>query len=119
VLSPGPGTPSDFKLERTIAHAVERRLPIFGVCLGLQGLVEYFGGSLGVLDYPMHGKPSPILTKKSRLFDGLESGFQAGRYHSLYAKKKKLPDCLRAIAHTEDGMIMAIEPPCSFTRSPS
>jgi anthranilate synthase len=109
VLSPGPGTPSDFHLKATIEQALERKLPLFGVCLGLQGIVEYFGGSLGVLDYPMHGKPSPIVTKKSPLFDGIESGFQAGRYHSLFAKKKKLPDCLRAIAHTEDGVIMAIE----------
>jgi anthranilate synthase len=109
VLSPGPGTPSDFKLSRTIGMALERGIPLFGVCLGLQGIVEYFGGTLGVLDYPMHGKPSPIKTKKSALFDGIESGFQAGRYHSLFAKKKKLPDCLRAIAHTKDGVIMAIE----------
>jgi anthranilate synthase len=109
VLSPGPGTPSDFQLARTIGMALERGIPLFGVCLGLQGIVEYFGGTLGVLDYPMHGKPSHIKTKDSPLFEGIDSDFQAGRYHSLYAKKKKLPDCLKAIAHTKDGVIMAIQ----------
>ena len=58
VLSPGPGSPKDFDVSGTVGAAVERGLPVFGVCLGLQGIVEHFGGKLGVLDYPMHGKPS-------------------------------------------------------------
>ena len=60
VLSPGPGKPSDFKLSETIAAVIAQGIPLFGVCLGLQGIVEYFGGVLDVLDYPMHGKPSMI-----------------------------------------------------------
>ncbi len=109
VLSPGPGTPSQFQLNRTIELALRHGLPVFGVCLGLQGLVEYFGGSLGVLDYPMHGKPSNILHDNTPLFAGVPSPFQAARYHSLFARPETLPDSLKATARTEDGVIMAIE----------
>jgi anthranilate synthase len=64
VLSPGPGNPTDFALSTTIDLLIKHRIPGFGVCLGLQGIVEYFGGTLGVLSYPMHGKPSEVhLTK--------------------------------------------------------
>ena len=65
VLSPGPGCPKDFGLSRTINLAIDRRLPIFGVCLGLQGIVEHFGGELGVLPYPQHGKPAYSLATSS------------------------------------------------------
>ena len=58
VLSPGPGKPSDFGLSQTIEACIALKIPLFGVCLGLQGIVEHFGGELAVLDYPMHGKPS-------------------------------------------------------------
>jgi anthranilate synthase len=109
VLSPGPGSPSEFKLSTTITQALERKLPIFGVCLGLQGIVEHFGGQLGVLDYPMHGKPSQIRCVPSALFDGIDGPFQAGRYHSLFARREVLPGVLRVTAETDDGVIMAIE----------
>jgi anthranilate synthase len=108
-LSPGPGTPSDFLLGQTIGQALERDLPIFGVCLGLQGIVEYFGGKLGVLDYPMHGKPSTIQVVGGKLFEGLPAEFQAGRYHSLFAEPSSFPAELRVTARTEDGVIMGIE----------
>src|SRR5262249_49022613 len=68
VLSPGPGAPKDFNLTSTIAALMRRKLPTFGVCLGLQGIVEHFGGTLGVLDYPMHGKASRIKVVGGRLF---------------------------------------------------
>ena len=60
VLSPGPGNPSDFGLSDTIELLIRHKIPAFGVCLGLQGMVEHFGGTLGVLGYPMHGKPSSV-----------------------------------------------------------
>jgi anthranilate synthase len=59
-LSPGPGNPSDFDLSTTIDFLIKHRIPAFGVCLGLQGMVEHFGGTLGILSYPMHGKPSHV-----------------------------------------------------------
>src|ERR671917_216667 len=89
--APGPGDPSDFDVSRATGLAPERALPVFGVCLGLQGLVEHFGGKLGLLDYPMHGKPSRIDGLKGDLFDGFPNEFTAGRYHSLFARRDDVP----------------------------
>jgi anthranilate synthase len=109
VLSPGPGRPTDFGVSATLAAIIERGLPAFGVCLGLQGMVEHFGGRLGVLDYPMHGKASRIRVRGGRLFDDLPKEFTAGRYHSLFAEIDALPACLQVTADTEDGVVMAVE----------
>lgn len=109
VLSPGPGKPRDFNLSATIAAVMEQGTPLFGVCLGLQGLVEHFGGILDVLEYPMHGKPSVIkVMDDSDLFSGFGETFQAGRYHSLYARLHAIPDVLKVTAMSEDGVVMAI-----------
>jgi anthranilate synthase len=109
VLSPGPGSPSDFDVSGTLGKALARNLPVFGVCLGLQGMVEHFGGKLGVLDYPMHGKPSIVRVLGGSLFDGLPPSFRAGRYHSLYALREHLPAVLHPTAESDDGVIMAVE----------
>ena len=111
LLSPGPGNPRDFGLSRTIEIGLRRKIPMCGVCLGLQGLVEYYGGELGVLPYPMHGKPSNVTVREPRgaLFAGLPDQFQVGRYHSLFSKISKHPKELRVTAATDDGTIMAIE----------
>jgi anthranilate synthase len=109
VLSPGPGRPSDFAMAETLDLALQHHLPVFGVCLGLQGIVEYFGGSLAVLDPPMHGKPSPVRVRGSRLLRSLPSQFIVGRYHSLHAVRSKLPPELSVTAETEDGVVMAVE----------
>jgi len=109
VLSPGPGTPADFDVTGTLAALVQRDIPTFGVCLGLQGMVEHLGGKLGVLDYPMHGKPSSIRVIGGRLFDGLPPAFTAGRYHSLFALRETLPEDLVVTAESDDGVIMAVE----------
>ncbi|MBN9670132.1 anthranilate synthase component I [Roseibium aggregatum] len=110
VLSPGPGNPKDFDCAATIGRARSRALPIFGVCLGLQALSEYFGAELGQLDIPMHGKPSPItVTGNSTLFEGLKAPVVVGRYHSLFARRDTLPGDIRVTAETQDGVVMAIE----------
>jgi anthranilate synthase len=111
VLSPGPGAPRDFDLSGTLAALVARDLPVFGVCLGLQGIVEYFGGELGVLPVPRHGKPSRVrVLGAGGVLAGLPSGFVAGRYHSLHARRERLPAELRVTAESEDdGIVMAIE----------
>lgn len=109
VLSPGPGSPKDFDVSGTLAAALQRDLPVFGVCLGLQGMVEHFGGKLGVLDYPVHGKRSEIRVTGGALFEGLPPVFRAGRYHSLYAIRDALPAELRVTAESADGVIMAVE----------
>jgi anthranilate synthase len=109
VLSPGPGRPDDFKVGETIKAVLALNIPLFGVCLGLQGIVEYFGGTLHTLSYPMHGKASQIIVdEEDGLLAGLGKSFVAGRYHSLCAKRKNLPDVLRMTAHTHDDIVMAI-----------
>ncbi len=89
VLSPGPGNPTDFKLKQTIAAMIERRIPLFGVCLGLQGLVEYFGGQLAVLPSPMHGKPSFVTRsfddETNPLPNDILTGLPASRWRGRYA----------------------------------
>jgi anthranilate synthase, alpha proteobacterial clade len=110
VLSPGPGSPKDFDCAATIAAARARNLPIFGVCLGLQALVESFGGCLGQLDVPMHGKPSRIRVESGGVvFSGLPAEVTVGRYHSIFAERASLPGELRVTAETEDGVVMAFE----------
>ncbi len=109
LLSPGPGKPNDFNLSVTIKAVLAKNIPIFGVCLGLQGIVEYFGGVLDVLDYPVHGKPSTInVLTDTGLFAGFDESFIAGRYHSLYARKEKVPEELDITAVSEDGIVMAV-----------
>ena len=110
VLSPGPGTPKDFNCEDTINKARARKIPIFGVCLGLQALTEAFGGSLRVLSEPMHGKPSRIrITGETLLFTDLPKEITVGRYHSIFADPSRLPSEFKVTAETADGVIMAIE----------
>jgi anthranilate synthase len=109
VLSPGPGRPSDFAMSETLDLLVRSHLPVFGVCLGLQGIVEYFGGSLDVLGVPFHGKPSRVRVLGGRLLCGLPDEFVVGRYHSLHARRSTLPAALSVTAETADGVIMALE----------
>jgi len=92
----------------TIETALKRSIPLFGVCLGLQGLIEDYGGELQELDYPMQSKQSTVSHDGCGIFAGIEETFNAGRYHSLVAKT--VPLCLRVTARTEDGKVMAIQP---------
>ena len=109
LLSPGPGRPEDFALDETIAMALAEGLPIFGVCLGLQGLVVHYGGHLDTLEVPMHGKASEVTVLGGRLLEGLPGRFEAGRYHSLFARPDTLPECFELTARSADGVVMAIE----------
>jgi anthranilate synthase len=109
VLSPGPGRPGDFAMAETLDLLVAQRLPVFGVCLGLQGIIEYFGGALDILPTPFHGKASPIRVLGGRLLRGLPGEFVVGRYHSLFARRDRLPPDLSVTAETGDGVVMAIE----------
>jgi anthranilate synthase len=109
VLSPGPGRPEDFAISKTIAAALDKKLPIFGVCLGVQAIGEYFGGQLGQLGQPAHGRPSRIQVRGGRLMQNLPNEIVIGRYHSLYVERDSMPDVLNVTASTEDGVAMAIE----------
>jgi anthranilate synthase len=109
VMSPGPGRPEDFKTAETLKLLDEKGLPVFGVCLGLQAMIEYEGGALDILDYPMHGKTSQAVSGGGRLFRGISEEFEVGRYHSLHANRASFPDSFEATAQTRDGVVMAIE----------
>jgi anthranilate synthase len=109
VLSPGPGRPEDFGISGTIDAALEKKLPIFGVCLGVQAIGEYFGGQLGQLAQPAHGRPSRVQVRGGRLMKSLPNEIVIGRYHSLYVERGTMPEVLDVTAATEDGVAMAIE----------
>ena len=112
VLSPGPGQPSDFACDALLAELDGRRLPVFGVCLGLQAMVEHAGGELGLLAEPAHGKPGRVLrtgSGGSGLLAGLPEEFTAGRYHSLHAVPEQVKGGFAVTAVTPDGVVMAIE----------
>jgi anthranilate synthase len=109
VLSPGPGRPEDFGIAATIDTALARKLPIFGVCLGVQAIGEYFGGQLGQLQQPAHGRPSRVQVRGGRLMQNLPNEIVIGRYHSLYVERDSMPDVLQVTASTEDGVAMALE----------
>jgi anthranilate synthase/aminodeoxychorismate synthase-like glutamine amidotransferase len=105
VISPGPGTPKTAGVTLEAIGYFKDKLPIFGVCLGHQAIVEYFGGKVGHAPEPVHGKPSRVTHNGKDVFAGVENPLQAGRYHSLCALK--LPQCLEATAEFE-GVNMGI-----------
>jgi anthranilate synthase len=109
VLSPGPGRPSDFGVDRLLDELDARSLPVFGVCLGLQSMVEHAGGSLSLLPEPSHGKPGQVVVRGGKLLEGLPLEFTAARYHSIYAREDQVGGGYTVTAATADGVVMAIE----------
>lgn len=106
VLSPGPGTPADAGCcIELVRRAAADRVPVFGVCLGLQAMVESFGGVVSPAGAVVHGKTSRVRHDGGSSFEGIPSPFPVGRYHSLAASV--MPDCLEPIAHTDD-IVMAV-----------
>jgi anthranilate synthase component 2 len=108
VLSPGPGRPADAGVQPELLERAPDELPILGVCLGHQGLVERYGGSLERDPAPTHGKASLVHHDGDELFADLPNPFPAGRYHSLRAVRDELPKDLRLTAWTSDGLVMAV-----------
>jgi len=108
VISPGPGTPQNAGVSMRMIEAFAGRLPILGVCLGHQSLVEVFGGKVVRADRLMHGKTSPVTHDGQGVFRGLSQPFQAGRYHSLIAEPHSLPETLEITARTAEGEIMGV-----------
>ena len=108
IHSPGPGRPKDFALPDLVRRLADDGVPQFGICLGLQGMVEAFGGELAVYEHPRHGKYWQLQHDGAGLFDGLPSPSRVGAYHSLYAVPEKIPGDLEVIATNEHGTPMAI-----------
>ena len=104
-FSPGPGRPETTGISRQLLNAVIGKIPVLGVCLGHQLIVDFFGGQVEQSE-PVHGSASAITHNNDPLFQGIASPFLAGRYHSLAAYN--LPDCLEEIAWGPDNMNMAV-----------
>ena len=108
VVSPGPGTPQDAGVSMDMVRAFAGKVPVLGVCLGHQSLVEVFGGRVVRAGRLMHGKVSPVQHDGRGVFAGLSSPMQAGRYHSLIAEPGTLPAVLEVSARTAEGEIMGV-----------
>jgi anthranilate synthase len=108
ILSPGPGRPQDFDCQATLALCEAKKLSVFGVCLGLQAMIEYAGGDLAPMSRPVHGRAGTVQHRGAKLFSGLRNPFRAGRYHSLRAGQ--IPQAITVTARSlEDDVVMAIE----------
>ncbi len=107
VLSPGPKRPADAGLLMPVLDYFQDKLPVLGVCLGMQAIGEYFGAELVHARLPKHGKVSSVFHDKSILFDKVPSPTTVMRYHSLVLQN--LPECLVATAWTQENELMALQ----------
>ena len=108
LISPGPGTPDDSGISMELIEEFKEKIPIFGVCLGLQCIGEFFGGNVIRAPAVMHGKTSLIRHDGKGIFKSLPNPFEATRYHSLIVDRDTLPDDLEVTAETDDGLIMGL-----------
>jgi anthranilate synthase/aminodeoxychorismate synthase-like glutamine amidotransferase len=107
-ISPGPGRPEDAGVSLAMLGAFADRVPVLGVCLGHQCLVQHFGGRIVGARRLMHGKTSMVTHDGQTIFRGLSNPLEAGRYHSLAAEAGSLPDVLVVTAHTQGDEIMGV-----------
>ncbi len=108
VISPGPGRPDEAGVSLDMIGAFAGVIPVLGVCLGHQCLVQYYGGQIVRAGRLMHGKTSMVTHDDGLLFAGMSQPFEAGRYHSLCAEDSSLPDVLVVTAKTDRGEIMGV-----------
>jgi anthranilate synthase/aminodeoxychorismate synthase-like glutamine amidotransferase len=107
-ISPGPGVPADAGISTRMIESFAGRIPVFGVCLGHQALVEAFGGKVVRAGRLMHGKSSDVEHDGRGLFAGVPNPFVAGRYHSLIAERGRVPAELEVTAWTAEGEVMGV-----------
>ncbi len=108
VISPGPGRPEDAGVSLAMIEAFAGKVPILGVCLGHQCIVQQQGGKIVRAEQLMHGKTSQIKHDGKSVFEGISQPFEVGRYHSLCAETETLPDTLQITAETDSGVIMGV-----------
>jgi anthranilate synthase component 2 len=112
IISPGPGHPADRRYFGNCTDIIVNlgpEIPIMGVCLGHEGIVNAFGGNITNAKNVRHGKTSLIKYYSSRLFDNISNPFKATRYHSLVADPKRIPPCLEVTANAiDDGEVMGV-----------
>jgi anthranilate synthase/aminodeoxychorismate synthase-like glutamine amidotransferase len=107
-ISPGPGTPHDAGISMDMIRAFAGSIPVLGVCLGHQSIVEVFGGEVVRAGRLMHGKVSPVEHDNRGVFAGAPQPMQVGRYHSLIARPESLPAALAVTARTPEGEVMGV-----------
>ena len=108
VISPGPCTPSEAGISVELVKAMAGRVPMLGVCLGHQSIGQAFGGRVVRAPYLMHGKTSAVRHDGRTVFEGLDQGFVATRYHSLVVERESIPAELEVSAWTDDGIVMGL-----------
>ena len=108
IISPGPCTPKEAGISVAVVKNFAGKVPILGVCLGHECIVESFGGKIVRSHEIFHGKVSKIFHDKKTIYKNLPNPFIATRYHSLIAEKKSLPKCLEITSWTEKGLIMGV-----------
>jgi anthranilate synthase/aminodeoxychorismate synthase-like glutamine amidotransferase len=108
VISPGPGRPESAGISVSTINHFSGKIPILGVCLGLQSIAYAFGGKIISANKIMHGKTSMITADGQNLYQGINKPFTAMRYHSLAVSRNELPNCLQISAKSEDGEIMGL-----------
>jgi len=108
IISPGPGRPESAGVSTELVRAFHDKLPILGICLGHQCIVEAFGGTIERADRVMHGKVSEVYHDGRTIYDGMSNPFPATRYHSLIARETELPKELEVSAYTSEGEIMGV-----------
>jgi anthranilate synthase/aminodeoxychorismate synthase-like glutamine amidotransferase len=108
VISPGPGRPEDAGVSIAMIDAFAGKVPILGVCLGHQSIVQQQGGTIVRAERLMHGKTSSIEHDGKTVFAGISQPFEVGRYHSLCAENESLPATLEVSATTDSGVIMGV-----------
>jgi len=108
VISPGPCRPDDAGISMKVVAEFADDIPILGVCLGHQSIVQDYGGKIIQMDKVMHGKTSMVHHDGKTIFKGLENPFEATRYHSLIVDRASLPDCFEISAWTEKDEIMGV-----------
>jgi anthranilate synthase/aminodeoxychorismate synthase-like glutamine amidotransferase len=106
VISPGPGRPEDAAISIDVVERLGERVPILGVCLGLQTIASVAGATVANAPALMHGKTSTVEHDGERVYRGVPQNFEAGRYHSLVVDATTLPDRLVATAWSPDGVLM-------------
>ena len=108
VISPGPCTPNESGCCLDVVAQLGDRIPILGVCLGHQAIIQSFGGIIENADQPIHGRSTQVDHNADGIFRNVPTPFTVGRYHSLIANSNSLPECLTVSAQTSDGIIMAV-----------
>lgn len=109
IISPGPKNPDEAGISMDVIQEFYKTKKILGICLGHQCIAQYFGAKIVKSEEPMHGKVSGIYFDEDILFEGLEQGFEATRYHSLIVDNHSLSECLKPIAKTQANVLMALK----------